>query len=88
MAEKSKGYKPLNVCTEKEMMNEMVAQYGIYLVHNFWKPELLRIGPMLVRPCQPRDWPSLPSSAAFSVLVGEHPVEIRLWMDTPSEASR
>jgi len=78
---RSKGYKPLNVCTEKEMMNEMVAQYGVYLVHNFWNPELLKIGPMVARPCQQQEWPAHPADAAFSVLAHDHPVEIRLWLD-------
>jgi hypothetical protein len=81
---KGKGYKPANLSSEKEILNEMVAQYGVYLIHNFWKSELLKIGPILTRPCRPEEWPARPATAAFSVLVEDHPVEIRLWLDHPA----
>jgi hypothetical protein len=78
---RSKGYKPVNLGTEKEMMHEMVAQYSTYLVHNFWDSQLLKIAPMVAGPSRPEEWPVQTADAAFSVLVGDHPVEIRLWLD-------
>ncbi len=77
----NKNYKPLNVCTGKEILIEMISEYCTYVVCNFWKPELLEIGPLLPRPCHQEDWPSQLPAAAFGVLVGKHPVEIRFWID-------
>jgi hypothetical protein len=70
-----------DACTGKEMLDEMIAEYGAYLICNFWKPELLEIGPLLPRPCRPEDWPVETPAAAFGVLVDKHPVEIRFWIE-------
>jgi hypothetical protein len=78
---RSKSYKPLRFCTGKEIFNEMVAQYAVYLIHNFWRPDLLEIGPIQPRLSTPEEWPSSSPEAAFSVLIEDHPVEIRFWMD-------
>lgn len=78
---KNKGYKPLNFATEKEMLNEMVGLYCTYLIYNFWRPELLKISPILTRPCTPEEWPTQYPDAAFGLLVDGNPVEIRLWVD-------
>jgi hypothetical protein len=77
----SKSYRPLSICTGKEVLNEMIAEYCTYLICNFWQPELLEIRTMSPRPCRPEDWPSETPVAAFGVLVEKHPVEIRFWMD-------
>ena len=77
----NKNYRPLNICAGKEMLNEMIAEYCAYLISNFWKPELVKIGPLLPRPCRPEDWPTQAPAAAFGVLVDQHPVEIRFWTD-------
>jgi hypothetical protein len=78
---KSKVYKPLSVCTGKEMLNEMIGEYCTYVICNFWDPRLLEITAPQPRPCGPGDWPSNKPAAAFGVLVEKHPVEIRFWMD-------
>jgi len=77
----NKGYKPLNFGSENEMLNEMVGLYCTYVINNFWRPELLKIGPILTKPCTLEEWPTLSPDAAFSLLVEGNPVEIRLWMD-------
>ena len=77
----NKNYRPLNVCTGKEMLHEMISEYCTYVICNFWKPELLKIKAPLPRPCRPEDWPFRTPDAAFGVLVEKHPVEIRFWMD-------
>jgi hypothetical protein len=78
---KNKSYKPLNVCTGKEMLYEMIGEYCIYVVCNFWNPKLLEIGPLLPRPCRLEDWSDQTAEAAFGVLVNNHPIEIRFWME-------
>jgi hypothetical protein len=76
-----KGYKPVSFYTGKEIMNEMVSQYCVYLIHNFWRPELLEIGPIQPRASIPEDWPKSAPETAFSLLVEDHPVEIRFWIN-------
>ncbi|MGH7740123.1 MAG: hypothetical protein ACREL1_08260 [bacterium] len=77
----SRAYKPLNLCTEKEIFNEMGTLYGIYLIQHFWLSEIFELGPVLARPSTPDTWPRREPDSTCSLLVGSNPLEIRLWVD-------
>ena len=66
------------------IFQEMVTLYSIFLAHSMWVDEFFELGPILARPCRPKDWPPLNQSHSFcAVGVDQEPVEIRLWLDTP-----
>lgn len=49
----SRTYKPLNLCTGREIFNEMTTLYCIYLIQQFWLTENFELGPILPRPAPP-----------------------------------
>jgi len=77
----SRAYKPLNLCTGMEIFTEMTTLYCIYLIQQFWLTENFELGPILLRPSTPAQWPAREPHATCGILVDHHPVEIRLWMD-------
>jgi hypothetical protein len=76
----TKGYKPLSFGTGKEILDELAGLYGTYLIHNFWKADLLKIKSLNIQSTSPEKWPDNEPDAAFCLLVEGHPVEIRFWM--------
>jgi hypothetical protein len=77
----SRDYKPLHLCTEKEIFNEMSTLYCVYLIQYFWIAELFELGLILPRPSTSSDWPLREPDSTCSMLVEHNPVEIRLWVD-------
>ena len=77
----SRDYRPLNLCTGKEIFREMTTLYGIYLIQQFWLTENFELGPILPRSSTQAQWPAREPHATCSLLVDNNPVEIRLWMD-------
>ena len=77
----SRAYKPLNLCTGKEIFSEMTTLYTIYLIQQFWLSEDFELGPILPRSSTPTQWPAREPHATCGLLVEGNPVEIRLWMD-------
>ncbi len=77
----SRDYRPLNLCTEKEIFNELTTLYCIFLIHSFWIREISALGLILPRPSTPKDWPLREPDATCSILAGTNPVEIRLWVE-------
>jgi hypothetical protein len=84
----SRDYKPLHLCTQKEIFHEMSTLYCIYLIQSFWIKEASELGLILPRASRPSDWPRREPDATCSLLAGHNPVEIRLWMDGAPEAWR
>jgi len=82
----SRAYKPLHLCTEKEIFNEVSTLYCIYLIQSFWIKEASELGLILPRPSGPKDWPRREPDATCSLLAGPNPVEIRLWVEEHREA--
>jgi hypothetical protein len=63
-----------------EIFEELISLFCLYLFHDFWNPATFHIGPIQpVRPTPPDRPPTRPH-AACTLLVEDHPVEIRLWM--------
>jgi|SRR5579872_4356418 len=77
----SRDYKPLNLCTVKEIFHEMSTLYCVYLIQYFWLSEIFEMGLVLPRLSTPKDWPVPEPDATSSLLVDQNPVEIRLWID-------
>ena len=77
----SRDYKPLNLCTEKEIFHEMSTLYCVYLIQYFWISELFELGLVLPRPSTPQNWPVRDPDSTCSLLVEQNPVEIRLWLE-------
>lgn len=79
----SRDYKPLYLCTEKEIFNEMNTLYCIHLIQSFWLTEIYQLGPIVPRPSTPESWPVREPDATCGLLVEQNPVEIRLWVEEP-----
>ncbi len=77
----SRDYKPLNLCTEKEIFHEMSTLYCVYLIQYFWISDLFELGLVLPRASTSRDWPVREPDSTCGLLVEQNPVEIRLWID-------
>lgn len=65
----------------EEILDELIGLFCLYLYHDFWSPENFHIGPLKPAPSDPRNWPSPEPDYACSILVEDHPVDIRLWLD-------
>jgi hypothetical protein len=77
----SREYKPLFLSTPKEIFYEMCALYCVHLIKNFWVDEISEMGLVLPKPSTSTDWPVREPDSTCSLLVGQAPLEIRLWMD-------
>lgn len=82
----SRDYKPLHLCTEKEIFNEMATLCCLHVIQSFWIKDIAGLGLILPRPSTPEAWPLREPDATCSLLAGPNPVEIRLWVDEAPEA--
>ncbi|HUO56948.1 MAG TPA: hypothetical protein VMV05_02110 [bacterium] len=73
---------PLGRCSEAEVFEELVALLGLSLTHSFWNPDSFEVGPIHPFVSIPSDWPSGEPQFSCSMLVEEHPVEMRLWLES------
>ena len=76
-----RSYKPSHLSTEKEIFHEMATLYVVYLIQSFWLSEIFELGLIIPRPSTPDQWPVREPNVTCSLLAGDHPVEIRFWMD-------
>jgi hypothetical protein len=76
----SRDYKPLNLCTENEIFNEMSSLYAVYLIYSFWMSDFSEMGLILPRPSTAADWPHKEPDATCALSVQNNLVEIRLWV--------
>jgi hypothetical protein len=77
----SRDYKPLYLCSEKEIFNEMCTLYCVHLIKHMWLSEIFEMGLVLPGPSSPTSWPLREPDSTCSLLVEQCPVEIRFWMD-------
>ncbi len=66
--------------SEPEIFDELVSLYGLYLFHEFWKPDSFQIGPINPFLSVPMDWPEKTPENSCALLVEGHRVEMRLWL--------
>lgn len=71
---------PMGRYREEEIFEELTALFCLYLFHDFWRPQLFEVGPLHPFPSIPQDWPVETPTASCSLKVGEHPLEVRLWL--------
>ena len=77
----SRDYKPLNLCTGKEIFHEMGSLYCVFLIQHFWISEASELGLLFPRASSTGDWPRREPDSTCGILVANNPVEIRLWLD-------
>ncbi len=64
------------------LFGEMASLFSLFLIQSIWMDDAFSLGPILARPCEPKDRPPMAESHAFcAVTVDSEPVEIRLWLD-------
>ncbi len=72
---------PLGRYPEEEVFEELISLFCLYLFHDFWRPHLFKIGPILPFPSIPRDWPAENPDSFCALTVNGFPLEIRLWLN-------
>ena len=77
----SRVYKPSHLCTEREIFHEMVTLYVVRLIQSFWLSEIFELGLIVPRSSTPEKWPVREPNVTSAFLAGDHPVEIRFWMN-------
>lgn len=68
----------------EDAFKEMVNLFCGHLLTDCFQPRGIEFGFFLPRISTPTDWPLRPADSACALLVENHPVEIRLWVD-PAE---
>jgi len=81
-----RDFKRINLYTENELLKEITALYGLYLIRYFSMADLAETGSILPRRQTAVELPKGAADAQIILKVEQCPVEIKLWLQ-PSKPS-
>ncbi len=77
-----RDFKRINLYTENELLKEITALYGLYLIRYFSMVDLAETGPILPRRQALAELPDRDPDSQIILKVERCPVEIKLWLQT------
>jgi hypothetical protein len=77
---RKRDFKRLNLYTENELLKEITALYGLYLIRYFSMADLAETGPVLPRRQAVSELPDQDPDSRIILKVEQCPVEIKLWL--------
>ena len=75
-----RDFKRINLYTENELLKEITALYGLYLIQYFSMADLAETGPILPRRQAAAELPGRDPDSKIILKVEQCPVEIKLWL--------
>jgi hypothetical protein len=79
---RERGFKRLNFYTETELLKEITALYGLYLIRYFSMADLADTGVLLPQRQAASELPDRDPDSQILLKVEQCPLEIKLWLET------
>ncbi len=80
---RKRDFKRINLYTENELLKEITALYGLYLIRYFSMADLAETGPLQPRRQAAAELPDRNPDSQIFLKVEQCPVEIKLWLQSP-----